>query len=121
MARKIFNGISINLLTEKEISEIKNSDIIDRIISNSYYFIDDDLEKEPGKNIASYLPVTWLSNKDKVKQPVEEIYSERMESHFESRKAVSTNFFEAFPVFDDVVNIAKTEAVPTTLNMEKVA
>lgn len=121
MARKIFKGISIEPLTSVEISEIQNSGVIDRIISSSYSFIDNDLEKEPGKNIASYLPVTLLTKQDKVKQPIEEKYIKRANSDFEGHKTVSSHLFRAFPVINDVVTIARTEKVSIAVNREKVA
>lgn len=40
MARKIFNGIKIEKLSNKEIKQIKNSNIIDKIINKSYEFKD---------------------------------------------------------------------------------
>lgn len=121
MARKIFKGISIEPLTSAEISEIQNSGVIDRIISSSYSFIDNNLEKEPGKNIASYLPVTLLTKQDKVKQPIEEKYSKRAGSDFEGHKTASSQLLRAFPVLNDVVTIARTEKVSIVENREKVA
>lgn len=40
MARKILNGIKIEKLTQTEIKQIQNSDIIDRIIDQAYILKD---------------------------------------------------------------------------------